>query len=493
MIGNKKLRSVTGIIMALLLVVGQFFTSGADVNAASKQKTLNITDISLSVGQSQRLKVSNGKNVKWSSSKKSVVSVSKNGTIKAKKAGTATITAKVSGKKLKCNVVVHKPSAKKKDVLVAYFSQTGTTRAVAKKIQKLTGGDLLQIKPQKKYTSNYDKLVKIAKKEINKNTRPKVTTAAKNIKSYDVIYVGYPIWWHTTPRVVNTFLEKYNLKGKTVIPFCTSGGSEIDESLPALRKSAKGATIKEGYTADTGSTAEIRKWLKDIGEVGNTKPSNTTAPTQNPTISPTLAPTQMPTAEPTLVPTTEPTILPTQEPTTDPTAVPTQTSAPTPDSGSQEKGKLLVAYFSWSGTSERIAQNIIAQTGADSFRIERETPYSTDYNTVAYGEAKTEADTNARPPIKAPLTSVAQYDKIVICYPIWWHTAPMTVGTFLESYDLTGKTIYPISQSASMSRTQYEESVAFIKDCAKGATVDDGLFSKDDTAIRDYINEKVLK
>lgn len=190
MINNKKLRSVTGMIMALLLVVGQFFTGGADVQAASKQMVLNITDISLSVGQSQKLKVSNGKKVKWSSSKKSIVSVSKKGTIKAKKAGTATITAKVSGKKLKCNVVVHKSSAKKKDVLVAYFSHTGTTRRVAKKIQNLTGGELLQIKPQKNYTSNYDKLVKVAKTEINKNTRPKVTTVAKNIKSYDVIYVG---------------------------------------------------------------------------------------------------------------------------------------------------------------------------------------------------------------------------------------------------------------------------------------------------------------
>lgn len=68
--------------------------------------------------------------------------------------------------------------------------------------------------------------------------------------------------------------------------------------------------------------------------------------------------------------------------------------------------KLLVAYFSWSGTSERIAQNIIAQAGADAFRIERETPYSTNYSEVAYGDAKTEADTNARPPIKNPPASL---------------------------------------------------------------------------------------
>lgn len=124
-----------------------------------------------------------------------------------------------------------------------------------------------------------------------------------------------------------------------------------------------------------------------------------------------------------------------------------------------------------------------------NFCIERETPYSDDYNTVAYGEAKDEADNNARPPIKEPLASVAQYDIIILCYPIWWHTAPMTVGTFLESYDLTGKTIYPISQSASMDAAQYSQSVDFIKECAKGAVVDDGLFTKDNEVIRSYIEE----
>lgn len=177
------------------------------------------------------------------------------------------------------------------------------------------------------------------------------------------------------------------------------------------------------------------------------------------------------------------------------TAKPEETNKPdeTAKPEQPESGKLLVAYFSWSGTSERIAQNIISQTGADSVRIERETPYSDDYTTVAYGEAKDEADSNARPPLKNPLDSVAAYDKIILCYPIWWHTAPMTVGTFLESYDLTGKTIYPVSQSASMDRSQYDQSVAFVKECAKGATVDEGLFTKDNDAIREYVDNTVLK
>ena len=175
----------------------------------------------------------------------------------------------------------------------------------------------------------------------------------------------------------------------------------------------------------------------------------------------------------------------------DVTNQPSETARPE-ETVKPESGKLLVAYFSWSGTSERIAKDIIEQTGADSFRIERVTPYSDDYNTVAYGEAKDEADNNARPPIKDPLVSVAQYDKIVLCYPIWWHTAPMTVGTFLENYDWTGKTIYPISQSASMDASQYHQSVEFIKECAKGAVVDDGLFTKDNAVIQSYIAETVL-
>ncbi|MCI8509597.1 MAG: hypothetical protein HFJ06_13740 [Lachnospiraceae bacterium] len=444
---SKKWKESVYILGALILLIGLLFAVRADVYAAGKKKALNVTNISLSVGQSRKLSVSNTKKVKWISSKKSVVSVSKKGKIKAKKAGKATITANISGKKLKCNVIVNKPSVEKKDILIVYFSQTGTTQAVAKKLQKLTGGDLLRVKEKDKYTSNYDKLTKIAKKEIRKNARPKITTEARNMKSYDVIYVGYPIWWGATPRVVNTFLEKYDLAGKTVIPFCTSGGSDIDGSLPDLKKSCEGATFKEGYTADTGSMAEIRKWLTQIGELGNTAENSE----------------------------------------------PPKTPEPTPTPLPSGNGKILVAYFSWSGTSERIAQNIIAQTGADSFRIERETPYSTDYTETAYGDAKTEADNNARPPIKNPLASVAQYDKIILCYPIWWHTAPMTVGTFLESYDLSGKHIYPVSQSASMDRTQYNQSVSFIKECAKGAAVDEGIFSKNNTDISTYIENTVLK
>lgn len=461
-----KQNKMISFLLTLIIAVGLLFVNQTDVNAASKKMSLNVTDIVLSVGQSRTLSVSNAKKVKWTSSKKSVVSVNSKGKITAKKTGKTTVTATVSGKKFKCNVVVSKPSSKKKDVLVVYFSQTGTTKAVAEKLQKLTGADLLRIREKNKYTSDYDKLTKVAKKELQDNARPEITTEARNIRSYDVIYVGYPVWWHSTPMVVNTFLEKYNLKGKTVIPFCTSGGSDIEETLSALKKSAKGAKFKEGYTADSGSTSEIKKWLTKIGELEMKTSSKTPTPTTSP----------------------EPSTLKPQTP-----SVTLQPPTPTTVPESSTDSKLLVAYFSWSGTSEKIAKNIIEQTGADSFRIEREVPYSTDYTETAYGDAQVEAETNARPAIKDPLPSVTQYDKIVLCYPIWWHTAPMTVGTFLESYDLTGKTIYPVSQSASMDVSQYEESVAFIKNCSKGATVDDGIFTKNNEQIQSYVNNTVMK
>lgn len=159
-----------------------------------------------------------------------------------------------------------------------------------------------------------------------------------------------------------------------------------------------------------------------------------------------------------------------------------------PESSDTETSvQVLVAYFSWSGTSERIANNIISNTGADFYRIERDTPYSDDYNTVAYGEAKDEADSNARPPLKNAIDSIDEYDMIVLCYPIWWHTCPMTVGTFLNKFDFSGKTVIPVSQSASMDEGQYAESVQFIKYNAANAIVPDGVFSKDQSTIDNYL------
>ena len=166
----------------------------------------------------------------------------------------------------------------------------------------------------------------------------------------------------------------------------------------------------------------------------------------------------------------------------------------TPEAGGDKASGILIAYFSWSGNSKSEAELIQKKTGGTLFEIVREKPYPEDY-TECTEVAKKEMEDNARPPIKNPPESLDEYDKIVVCYPIWWHTAPMCVGTFLEKYDLQGKTVYPVSQSASMDEDQFEESVEFVKACAKGAEVQEGLFvDADDTdAVADYVEGSILK
>lgn len=166
----------------------------------------------------------------------------------------------------------------------------------------------------------------------------------------------------------------------------------------------------------------------------------------------------------------------------------------TPKSDSKKNSGILIAYFSWSGNSKSEAELIQEKIGGVLFEIVREEPYPEDY-TECTEVAKKEKEDNERPSIKNPPESLNKYDKIVVCYPIWWHTAPMCVGTFLEKYDLQGKTVYPVSQSASMDKDQFAESVEFIKTCTKGAEVQEGLFvDADDTnAVADYVEGSILK
>lgn len=338
--------------------------------------------------------------------------------------------------------------------------------------------------------------------------------ARKTIRSVKIMQGGKNVTKKTLKMKAGT-MKKLTVKAKTKLSkkkmtFRSSNQKVVTVNKKGTLKAKKAGSARITVTVSKKGFKTKKTWVKV--SVGKREKAPEAAQNQTPSVpakSPDVpgnvpAPTGMPETGVTAVPTTPPAVTETPDPTAppavtetpDPTATPDATESPTvtpTPNGGNDHGKILVAYFSWSGTSERIARNIISQTGADSFRIERETPYSDDYTTVAYGEAKDEADNNARPPLKNPLDSVASYDKIVLCYPIWWHTAPMTVGTFLESYDLAGKTIYPISQSASMSTSQYDQSVAFIKECAKGAIVDDGLFSKDNDVIRGYVENTVLK
>ena len=136
-------------------------------------------------------------------------------------------------------------------ILVAYFSYQGHTAKVAQEIASQTGGDLFEIKPAAPYPG-YDECLDVAKAEKN-----------NNMADYDVVFVGYPIWWYDAPMIVLTFLEGYDFSGKTVIPFATSGGSPIEESTDSVTASAAGATIREGLLVN--DTGEIASWLSSLG------------------------------------------------------------------------------------------------------------------------------------------------------------------------------------------------------------------------------------
>lgn len=140
-------------------------------------------------------------------------------------------------------------------------------------------------------------------------------------------------------------------------------------------------------------------------------------------------------------------------------------------------GKTLVAYFSWSGNTQEMASYIAEQVGGDLLELQPETPYPTDYNECG-DVALAERDSDARPAIANLPESIEEYDTVLVGYPIWWHTAPMIIGTFLESYDLTGVDVYPFTQSASMDTEQFDNSIAFVRENANGATVHDGLFAR---------------
>ncbi|MDO4168217.1 MAG: flavodoxin [Eubacteriales bacterium] len=154
--------------------------------------------------------------------------------------------------------------------------------------------------------------------------------------------------------------------------------------------------------------------------------------------------------------------------------------------------KTLIVYFSWStsGNTKKMASYIQKQTKGDLLEIKPLNPYPTDYEKC--GEvARVERDENARPEIADLPDSIEEYDTVFIGYPIWWHTAPMIIGTFLENYDLSGVEVYPFAQSASMDKEQFENSMKFVRKSAAGANVHDGLFTEasDRSGMLAYLKE----
>ena len=152
------------------------------------------------------------------------------------------------------------------DTLIIYFSCTGNTKAAAEEIQRQTGADMFEIVPEIPYTAedlNYnDDDSRANQEQSDDSARPAISGSIDNFDSYEIVFVGYPIWWGTLPKIVNTLLDTYDFSGKTVIPFCPSGGSRIGTSVSAIREAEPEASVLDGLRV--GDTSDIAGWLEEV-------------------------------------------------------------------------------------------------------------------------------------------------------------------------------------------------------------------------------------
>ena len=150
-----------------------------------------------------------------------------------------------------------------RNILIAYFSRTGNTETVANMIAEETRGNLFAIVPETPYPEEYSACTTVAQQEQNDNARPALATHVENMDEYEVIFVGYPIWWGTMPMMLFTFLEEYDFNGKTIVPFCTSGGTGLGRSVSDIRTLCPDATVADGFTVSGSSAATAQDRVAD--------------------------------------------------------------------------------------------------------------------------------------------------------------------------------------------------------------------------------------
>lgn len=155
--------------------------------------------------------------------------------------------------------------------LIAYFSWSGNTEAVAQEIQAQTGADMFEIVPAEPYTDDYNELLDIAQEEQSSGARPAIAETV-DLSGYDTVYLGFPNWWGDMPMILYTFLDEYDLSGKTVVPFNTSGGSGFSGSLDTIADMEPEAEIAEGLSLGDGEAEDcaddVAEWLSNIGMTG---------------------------------------------------------------------------------------------------------------------------------------------------------------------------------------------------------------------------------
>jgi len=159
---------------------------------------------------------------------------------------------------------------KEMKTLVAYFSASGVTKQVATQLAEVANADLYEIVPEQLYTEDdlnwRDSLSRSSVEMKDKTSRPEIKKSDLNIDEYNVVFVGFPIWWYTCPTIINTFMESYNFDGKTVIPFATSGGSTIDQACADLKATYPKAIWKNGKLLNNATRQELEDFVNEINK-----------------------------------------------------------------------------------------------------------------------------------------------------------------------------------------------------------------------------------
>lgn len=155
------------------------------------------------------------------------------------------------------------------NVLIVYFSQTGNTETVANIIHDNVGGDIVKLETTEAYPSDYDELVDYAQQEQQEDAGPELSTVIENIEQYDTIFLGYPNWWGDMPMAIYTFLDTYDLSGKTIAPFIIHGGSGLSGTPENIQEEELNASVTEGLAIDgdeaSDSSEDVVEWLNSLG------------------------------------------------------------------------------------------------------------------------------------------------------------------------------------------------------------------------------------
>ena len=155
------------------------------------------------------------------------------------------------------------------DPLVVYFSRSGNTESVAERIAERVDADIFEIETVQEYPEGYDELLDHARNEQRSDARPELATHIDDIDRYDVIFLGYPNWWGDMPMPLYSFLDEYDLSGKTIMPFVTSGGSGFSRTVRSIERAEPDATVLEGLSIrdrrvhDSSTDREISEWIEE--------------------------------------------------------------------------------------------------------------------------------------------------------------------------------------------------------------------------------------